>query len=687
MSYDATNGDMLDDEAQSGPHRLGTVAVTIGFRVVGAFALVLVLLLALGVSGFVAIRSIALEARLVEAGAEAGVTHTEFNVQLRSTLSRAKLYAASEDAKDLDSLRGAVAELKIADAKLDVRQPLPGSVSAATLREQTGRYLRSLDAIVALIDARRTHSLEMRQALLKSQALALEAAQRIGADPIRTPSALILLNGIGASGISAQRYRRSRDPTDIETARRWASAARDAFGRLMAAAPAGDSQMGELLGQLAAAMTALDTAFIGMEEATSGFAAAYPRWDADAQHLLADGVKSRMADVTAQTDAARRMLAVIAKAAVFDVVATSLAIASGIILAFALVRTIARPLSAITEAMRGLAGGALDTAIPSADRRDEIGAMAKAVAVFQGGLVKVGVMDAEKETERAERRARLAAMEELNHAFEREVSLHTASLADAAVEMTRSAKALLDTAARTSRKCGLVGSAVGEASSGVRHVASGTEEVAAAVLDVGRRVSTSAQAARDASARAREADTTVRALLTGARRIGEIVGVVGSIAEETNLLALNATIEAARAGQAGRGFAVVAGEVKQLSVATSRATEEIGAYISGVQDAMKSAATTLEAIGLSVHDMGENATRIANAVDEQSASVERITRNAGLAAAGTENIRLNIADVEADAACTDQAARTMLASAELVASRAEAMRERVSVYLEQTRRA
>lgn len=661
--------------------------MTIGLRVVGAFSLVLVLLLALGVNGFVAIRSIGSEARLVEAGAEAGVMHTEFNIDLRSTLSRAKLYAASEDAKDLEALQAAIVTLRSADSRLDTRHPVPGNVSAASLREQTGTYLGLLQTIVELVGARRTSSLAMREALLTSQALAMEIAQRIGADPLRTPDALTLLNGVGASGTWALRYRRSRDPVDIATARRWARSAREALSGLAGHDRGADPRLTALFGELAVSAAAFDAAVSGMEAATSGFAAAAPKWDIAAQHLLADGIASRIADVTAQTGSAKRMLAVIGKAAVFDAIATALAIALGIVLALALVRTIARPLAAITEAMRGLAGGALDTAIPSAERRDEIGAMAKAVAVFQSGLVKVGAMDAEKEAERGLRRARLATMEELNHAFEREVGVHTASLADAAVEMTRSAQALLEAAARTSRKCGLVGSAVGEASSGVRHVASGTQEVAAAVLDVGRRVSTSAQAARDAVARAREADTTVRALQTGARRIGEIVGVIGSIAEETNLLALNATIEAARAGQAGRGFAVVAGEVKQLSVATSRATQEIGAYISGVQDAMKTAAATLEAIGITVHDMGENATMIATAVDEQSAGVERITRNAGLAAAGTENIRLNIADVEADAACTDQAARTMLASAELVARRAEAMRGHMSLYLEQTRRA
>lgn len=661
--------------------------MTIGLRVVGAFLLVLAMLLALGANAFLSIRSIAQEASIIEVEAEAGISNTEFNIQLRSTLARANLYAASEDAKDFEKLQVAITDLRSAIAKLDDRIRIPSSVSAFALQEQTANYLRLLEVIVTSIGARRTHSLAMRDALMASQALVMKVVDRIGADPPRRADAVTLLKGVEASGISALRYRRSRDPADAGDVLHWFQSAQDALGQLTKADAVADADLPKLYGQLASSMAMFDTAFSGMKEASRSFAVIAVDWDAAAERLLADGVMTRRATVEAQTDAARRMLVVIHKEGVFDLIATALAIALGAILALALVRTIAHPLAAITEAMRRLAGGALDTAIPSAHRSDEIGAMAKAVAVFQNGLVAVGTMNAEKETERRERRDKMSTLDELNRAFEREVGADIASLAEAAMEMTRSAEALLDTAARTSRKCGLVGTALGEASSGVSHVAIGTQEVAVSVQEVGRHVATSAQAARDAVAQAREADATVRALQTGARRIGEIVGLIGSIAEETNLLALNATIEAARAGPAGRGFAVVAGEVKLLSVATSRATDEIGAYIVDVQSAMKSAAITLEEIGLAVNQMGENATMITDAVDEQAAGVESITRNASLAAAGAENVKLNIADVEADATRTDQAARDMLASAELVASRAQAMRGRVSVFLEQARRA
>ena len=89
----------------------------------------------------------------------------------------------------------------------------------------------------------------------------------------------------------------------------------------------------------------------------------------------------------------------------------------------------------------------------------------------------------------------------------------------------------------------------------------------------------------------------MRVLAEGAQRIGDVVGLISTIAGQTNLLALNATIEAARAGEAGKGFAVVASEVKGLAQQTAKATEEVSGQIARMQEATREAVEAIRGIG------------------------------------------------------------------------------------------
>jgi methyl-accepting chemotaxis protein len=451
--------------------------------------------------------------------------------------------------------------------------------------------------------------------------------------------------------------------------------------------PSQGQRLKRFVDSMAAPMATYEKELLGLEASTIAISQVYVGWNDAGAKVLEDGTKSRLASANAQRNAVVRMLQSIYGAGIFNIGATSLALFIGLFLAFALVHNIARPLVIITEAMRRLAAGALETKIPFSRRGDEIGAMAEAVAVFRDGLVCVQTLASEKEEEQCSKQARIQRLEALNKSFENEVGAYILSLGTAAEKMTGAAKALLDIAANTNHRSANVAAAAELATAHVRLVATSSEEVSTTVAEIDRQISTSAEISHRAVARAEEADVNVRALLGGARKIGDVGGLIHSIAEQINLLALNATIEAARAGEAGRGFSVVASEVKQLAVATERATEEIGRLISNIQDAMQAAANTIEDIRQAIGGMDDNTANIARAVEEQSAAIRLITSSAAEAAAGADQVKLNITDVRNSSGSTDAAARQVLAAAEGMATHAAAMNNKVGDFLRQVRTA
>src|SRR5206468_2886975 len=187
--------------------------------------------------------------------------------------------------------------------------------------------------------------------------------------------------------------------------------------------------------------------------------------------------------------------------------------------------------------------------VPCVDRRDEMGAMARALLVFKENAEKVRAMQAEREAlEQAARTENAAAMNRLADDFEARVGEIVETVSSASTELEAAAKTLTATADRSQQLATTVAAASEEASTNVQSVASATEELTSSVNEISRQVQESARMASDAVGQARSTTERVSELSKAATRIGDVIELINTIAGQTNLLALNATIEAARAG-------------------------------------------------------------------------------------------------------------------------------------------
>jgi methyl-accepting chemotaxis protein len=205
----------------------------------------------------------------------------------------------------------------------------------------------------------------------------------------------------------------------------------------------------------------------------------------------------------------------------------------------------------------------------------------------------------------------------------------------------------------------------------VQTVASAAEELTSSIGEISRQVAQSAKITTKAVDDARKTDTVVRALAEGAQKIGDVVGLINTIAAQTNLLALNATIEAARAGDAGKGFAVVASEVKSLATQTAKATEEIDGQIHQIRSATGEAVTAIQGIVSIIEEVSAIITTIAAAVEEQGSATEEISRNVHEAAAGTQEVTTAIGGVSQAATETGAAASEVLSASAALSKQAD----------------
>ena len=359
-------------------------------------------------------------------------------------------------------------------------------------------------------------------------------------------------------------------------------------------------------------------------------------------------------------------------------------------------RNVSGALSDMTAEMRKLATGNSDVNVPGLDRKDEIGGMARALQIFHRGARRLERLHAERSRKakaELEEQARIQAQQEearqerertlsaLADKFERTVGGVVSGVASASSQLHSTSTMMASTASQSSTRASEVSVSMSEARAGATAAAAASDEFAMSIGEISRQAASSAELARKATLTAGEADATISALSDSAQQVGQIVELIQTIAQRTNLLALNASIEAARGGEAGRGFAVVASEVKELAMQTSRATEQVAEQIRAMQDTTGASVTALRSISDQVQELETTAVSIASAVDQQSVAGQDLARSIDLAARGTEQVGSHIDDVRDLSLSTGSAATQVLASATNLEDQAATLRAQVDEFL------
>lgn len=318
-------------------------------------------------------------------------------------------------------------------------------------------------------------------------------------------------------------------------------------------------------------------------------------------------------------------------------------------LMFVIRMTVIKPINLMTGSMQSLAGGDMDVEVPALEKRDEIGAMAKAVQVFKENAIETERLREEQAMNEKRSEAELKAqLNKLAQELNNEVQVALTDINGQAEGMKGSTAEMNSVIERLNERTTAVSDGASQANGSIQTVASATEELSASINEITRQVDQSSSIAQAAAKEAASTDQTVGGLAEAAEKIGDVINMIQDIAEQTNLLALNATIEAARAGEAGKGFAVVAAEVKNLANQTGKATVEISSQIGSIRNETDGAVKAIRSISDTIKQINDISDSITEAVGQQSNATQEISASVQNSVEHMTQITSQITDIASE---------------------------------------
>lgn len=349
------------------------------------------------------------------------------------------------------------------------------------------------------------------------------------------------------------------------------------------------------------------------------------------------------------------------------IILTLVAIALAILVGFLLTRSIVGPLGRMRSMIQDIAQGEGDlTKRLDASSQDELGETCHWFNVFVEKLQGIISQVAQTTNQVAAASSQLHSTSEQMATGAEQVAAQAGTVATAGEEMSATS---------------------GDIAQNCQFAAEGSQQASAAAVSGAKVVDETIGVMNTIAERVRNSAKAVESLGSRSDQIGEIVGTIEDIADQTNLLALNAAIEAARAGEQGRGFAVVADEVRALAERTTRATREIGEMIKAIQSETKGAVIAMEEGVVEVGKGSEKAASSGRALEQileqinaVTAQVHQVATAAEEQTATTSEISNNMQQITEVVSQTSRGAQESAVAANQLSGLAEELRKIVGQF-------
>lgn len=326
----------------------------------------------------------------------------------------------------------------------------------------------------------------------------------------------------------------------------------------------------------------------------------------------------------------------------FNIVATIIGVFLSILVAFVTAKKIVAPVTSVVRLVEQVAKGDLTGEAVAVTSNDELGRLTKSTNEMATNLRSLIA----RTTETANQVA--AASEELT-ASSQQTTIATNQIAATIQEVSKGSDVTVSGTKESAR-------AMEEMTNGIQRIAESSSVVAESSLDATQEAQQGNQSLQRVIAQmnsislaVKEATTIIGRLGERSNEIGSILGVITTIADQTNLLALNAAIEAARAGEHGKGFAVVADEVRKLAEESRQSAAKISSVIHEIQGETSIAVKTMDngtkevEAGIQVvEETGHAFERILAAIQNVSSQIQEVSATAEEMSASSEQVSASV---------------------------------------------